>query len=66
MVDVVDEYDVEVVDDVVVVVVVEEDHNDIEVDGEGFVINNEYGCFKLVDRPCFAYANFNSGKFANK
>ena len=38
--------------------------DEIEVDGEGFVITNEYGTFKLVDRPCFAYANFNSGKFA--
>ena len=40
--------------------------DDIEVDGEGFVMKNEYGTFKLVDRPMFAYANFNSGKFANK
>ena len=39
-------------------------YDDIEVDGEGFVMSNEYGTFKLVDRPCFAYANFNSGKFA--
>ena len=40
--------------------------DDIEVEGEGFVMKNEYGTFKLVDRPMFAYANFNSGKFANK
>tara|TARA_B100000683_G_scaffold204301_1_gene197830 strand:- start:1702 stop:2607 length:906 start_codon:yes stop_codon:yes gene_type:complete len=39
-------------------------YDDIQVDGEGFVITNEYGTYKLVDRPCFAYANFNSGKFA--
>ena len=37
-------------------------YEDIQVDGEGFVITNEYGTFKLVDRPCFAYANFNSDK----
>lgn len=40
-------------------------YEEIQVDGEGFVIYNEFGSFKLVDRPCFAYANFNSGKFAN-
>ena len=40
-------------------------YEDIQVDGEGFVIYNEFGTYKLVDRPCFAYANFNSGKFAN-
>jgi len=40
-------------------------YEDIQVDGEGFVIYNEFGSYKLVDRPCFAYANFNSGKFAN-
>ena len=40
--------------------------DDIEVDGEGFVITNKYGTYKLVERPMFAYANFNSGKFANR
>jgi hypothetical protein len=40
--------------------------DEIQVNGEGFVIKNECGTFKLVDRPMFAYANFNSGKFANK
>ena len=39
-------------------------YDDVQVDGEGFVMKNEYGTFKLVDRPMFAHANFNSGKFA--
>jgi hypothetical protein len=34
---------------------------DVEIDGEGFVFYNDHGSVKLVDRPCFAYANFNSG-----
>ena len=38
--------------------------NNEKCDHEGYVISNDYGTFKLVDRPCFAYANFNSGKFA--
>jgi hypothetical protein len=36
--------------------------DDIQVDGEGFVITNKYGTYKLVERPMFAYANFNSEK----
>ena len=36
--------------------------DDIQVDGEGFVIANKYGTYKLVERPMFAYANFNSEK----
>ena len=39
-------------------------YDDVQVDGEGFVLETEYGMFKLVDRPMFAHANFNSGKFA--
>ena len=32
---------------------------------EGFVMNTEYGCYKLVRRNLFSYANFNNDKFAN-
>ena len=31
--------------------------------GEGFVMTNEFGMFKLVNRECFSYHNFNSGRF---
>ena len=31
--------------------------------GEGYVMTNEFGMFKLVNRECFSYANFNSGRF---
>jgi hypothetical protein len=33
--------------------------------GEGYVMTNEFGMFKLVDRLQFSYANFNNTKFAN-
>lgn len=36
---------------------------DREVQGEGFVMNSQYGSFKLVDRYEFAYANFTQGRF---
>ena len=31
--------------------------------GEGFVMTNEFGMFKLVNREVFSNANFNSGRF---
>ena len=37
--------------------------NGYKVAGEGFVLSNEFGMFKLVDRPTFAYANMNQGRF---
>jgi len=37
--------------------------NGNRVVGEGFVMSNEFGMFKLVNREVFAYANFNSGRF---
>jgi len=33
------------------------------IDAEGYVMTNEFGMFKLVNREVFAYANFNSGRF---
>jgi len=33
------------------------------IDAEGYVLTNEFGMFKLVNRESFAYANFNSGRF---
>ena len=33
---------------------------------EGYVMTNEYGTFKLVDREQFSYANFNLNKKWNK
>jgi hypothetical protein len=37
--------------------------DDVETDGEGFVLHNEFGSFKLVNREEFAYANFTDGRF---
>jgi hypothetical protein len=38
--------------------------DDVEIDGEGFIFHStDYGTVKLVDRPCFAYANFTTGSF---
>jgi len=31
--------------------------------GEGFVMTNEFGMFKLINREVFSRANFNSGRF---
>jgi hypothetical protein len=31
--------------------------------GEGFVMTNEFGTYKLVNREVFSYANFNHGRF---
>jgi len=36
---------------------------DKKSDHEGFVLSNEYGTCKLVNREQFSYANFNSGKW---
>ena len=33
------------------------------IDSEGYVMTNEFGMFKLVNRESFSYANFNSGRF---
>ena len=29
--------------------------------GEGYVVSNDYGTYKLVNREVFSYANFNAG-----
>jgi hypothetical protein len=33
------------------------------IDAEGYVLSNEFGMFKLVNREVFSNANFNSGRF---
>jgi hypothetical protein len=33
------------------------------IDAEGYVLVNEFGMFKLVNREVFSNANFNSGRF---
>jgi hypothetical protein len=33
------------------------------IDAEGYVMTNEFGMFKLVNREVFSKANFNSGRF---
>jgi len=33
------------------------------IDSEGYVMTNEFGMFKLINREVFSYANFNSGRF---
>lgn len=33
------------------------------IDAEGYVMSNEFGMFKLVNREVFSYANFTSGRF---
>ena len=33
------------------------------IDAEGYVLSNEFGMFKLVNREVFSHANFNSGRF---
>ena len=35
-------------------------------DHEGFVLSNQYGTCKLVNREQFSYANFNSDRWNNK
>jgi hypothetical protein len=34
-----------------------------KIDAEGYVLSNEFGMFKLVNREVFSNANFNSGRF---
>jgi hypothetical protein len=33
------------------------------IDSEGYVMTNEFGMFKLVNREVFSHANFNQGRF---
>jgi len=33
------------------------------IDAEGYVLTNEFGMFKLINRESFSYHNFNSGRF---
>jgi hypothetical protein len=37
--------------------------NGNRIDAEGYVMTNEFGMFKFVNREVFAYANFNQGRF---
>ena len=37
--------------------------NGNRIDAEGYVMTNEFGTYKLVNREVFSYANFNSGRF---
>jgi len=37
--------------------------NGNRIDAEGYVMTNQFGMFKLVNREVFAYHNFNSGRF---
>jgi len=37
--------------------------NGDRIDAEGYVLSNEFGTFKLVNREVFSRANFNSGRF---
>ena len=37
--------------------------NGNRIDAEGYVMTNEFGMFKLVNREVFSYANFNTGRF---
>ena len=41
----------------------ENPNNNVECDHEGYVVSNEYGTFKFIDRHQFSYANFNSDKW---
>ena len=34
-----------------------------QIDAEGYVLENEYGMFKVVNRELFSYANFTNSKF---
>jgi hypothetical protein len=33
------------------------------IDAEGYVLTNEFGMFKLINREVFSNANFNSSRF---
>ena len=39
--------------------------DDERCDHEGYVMSNDYGTYKLIDREQFSYANFNSDKWSN-
>ena len=41
----------------------ENPNNNEKCDHEGYVVSNEYGTYKLIDRHQFSYANFNSDKW---
>ena len=36
--------------------------NDEECDHEGYVLTNQFGSYKIIDREYFSYANFNTSK----
>jgi hypothetical protein len=33
------------------------------IDAEGYVMTNEFGMYKIVNREVFSHANFNQGRF---
>jgi hypothetical protein len=37
-----------------------------QIDAEGYVLTNEFGMYKLVNREVFSYANFNQSKAWSK
>jgi hypothetical protein len=39
--------------------------NGNRIDAEGYVLSNEFGMFKLINREVFSYANFNFSRFQN-
>ena len=41
----------------------ENPNNNEKCDHEGYVVSNEYGTYKLINRHQFSYANFNSDKW---
>ena len=36
--------------------------DDEECDHEGYVLTNQFGSYKIIDREYFSYANFNTSK----
>jgi hypothetical protein len=34
------------------------------ISGEGYVLSNQFGTYKLVNREVFSYHNFNHGRFS--
>jgi hypothetical protein len=38
--------------------------NEQQIDSEGYVLSNEFGTFKMVNREVFSYHNFNSDRFS--
>ena len=41
----------------------ENPNNNEKCDHEGYVVSNEYGTYKLINRHQFSYDNFNSDKW---